>query len=71
MGNSVLHYEKRTTEIPVYFPNGEIVCKWCRLFLRYEDAFQRYSCRLTDEWILDPAHEIGQSCPLTFGEDRP
>lgn len=65
MGNSVLHYEKRTTEIPVYFPNGEIVCKWCRLFLRYEDAFKRYSCRLTDEWILDPAHEIGQNCPLT------
>lgn len=50
--------------VDVYFPNGDCVCKWCPLFLRYEDAFKRYSCRLTGEWILDPTHERGANCPL-------
>ena len=61
-------YATGTVTVPIGFPEGDICCKWCKLFLRYEDAFKRYSCRLTEEWIIDPAHGIGQRCPLVFEE---
>lgn len=64
MSKTVLHYTYGKTEINIPFPNGNEVCRWCSLFLRYEDAYKRYSCRLTGEWILDPGHERGQECPF-------
>lgn len=66
MPNGVLEYAHGQVVVDVYFPNRQCVCKWCPLFLRYEEAFKRYSCRLTGEWILDPAHEIGAKCPIVM-----
>lgn len=57
-------YTKATGEITVNFPEDQVLCRWCKSFLKYEEYFKRYSCRLTDEWILDPFHSIGMLCPL-------
>lgn len=53
----------------IYFPNGNNVCRWCHLFLKYEENYKRYSCRLTGEWILDPLNERGTNCPLKIEEE--
>lgn len=68
MKNGVENYAHGSVETTIHFPNGEIACKWCHLYCRYEEAFKRYSCKLTGEWIPDPAHCIGGNCPLTFKE---
>lgn len=68
----VLYYTTGRADIPIHFPEDKVHCQWCSLFLRYEENFKRYSCRLTGEWILDPFHERGRLCPLIFdskGED--
>ena len=64
MSNGVEFYTRREGLIGVNYPNGVECCKWCKLFLRYEENFKRYSCRLTEEWIFDPSKEIGERCPL-------
>lgn len=66
--NGVRWYDKATIEVPVYFPEGKRACKWCWLFCRYEKDYNRYSCKLTSEWLLNPEKEIGQACPLKFEE---
>ena len=63
--DGIRFYTARTATIDVYFPEGHEACQFCR----YEDSFKRYSCRLTDEWLLDPIHERGRLCPLTKKED--
>jgi len=63
---SVTYYAKANVGVSVNFPEGDISCRWCKLFCRYEDSFKRYSCRLTDEWLLNPFKEIGFNCPLIF-----
>lgn len=68
--NGVISYATGTVNVAVHFPNQKIQCQWCPLFLRYEDAFKRYSCRLTGEWIPDPFHQIGERCPLTFQDQK-
>lgn len=67
--NAVLSYTHMAAQTVIHFPNGDEVCRWCHLFLRYEDAYKRYSCRLTGEWILDPLNERGALCPLKTGEE--
>lgn len=66
----MLSYVTGQTTVAVHFPNGDCVCRWCPLFLRYEEAYRRYSCRLSGEWILDPVHERGTRCPLAMEEDE-
>lgn len=68
MIEGVTHYAKARITIPVNFPNGKIACQYCKLFLRYEEAFKRYSCRLTEEWLLSPMTGVGERCPLEFTE---
>ena len=67
--DDVRFYTARVVQIDVYFPEGHEACQFCRLFCRYEDSFRRYSCRLTDEWLLDPFHDRGRLCPLIKKED--
>lgn len=67
--DGIRFYTARTATIDVYFPEGHEACQFCRLFCRYEDSFKRYSCRLTDEWLLDPIHERGRLCPLAGNEE--
>ena len=64
MRDGVRWYSRRTTKVTVSFPEGREVCQWCPLFLRYEEAFRRYSCRLTGEWIPDPFGMRGARGPL-------
>lgn len=66
--NGIAWYETATATVPVHFPEGHIACQYCKLFCRYEEGFKRYSCRLTDEWLIDPMHNIGFDCPLKFKE---
>ncbi len=66
--NGVSSYKKGKTEVEINFPNGDIACRWCWLFLKYEENYKRYSCRLTSEWILDPLNCVGEQCPLKIEE---
>ena len=70
MPNGVSFYTRGYAGVDVFFPMGEEACKWCRLFLRYEENFNRYSCRLTDDWIPDPFHGRGQRCPLVMENEE-
>ena len=62
--DGVRFYTEKQAVISVYFPEGHETCQYCRPFCRYEDSFKRYSCRLTDEWLIDPMHTKGKLCPL-------
>jgi hypothetical protein len=66
--SKVTFYTTGKAEVTVHFPEDKVCCQYCPLYLRYEENFKRYSCRLTGEWIIDPFHEIGTGCPLTFDE---
>ena len=68
--NGIRFYTTRTATVDVYFPEGHEACQFCRLFCRYEENFKRYSCRLTDEWLMDPFHNRGLLCPLTKSEEE-
>lgn len=57
-------YTKMQLKTELYFPENKVCCQYCRLFCRYEDAYNRYSCRLTDEWLLDIKGGVGHLCPL-------
>lgn len=71
MKNGVSHYVTGTAQVTVHFPEGRVCCQWCPLFLRYEENFKRYSCRLTGEWIFNPFHGAGGRCPIHFeGGDK-
>ena len=50
----------------VYFPNGQICCRWCR-YCRHKDTGQtrRTVCTMTYEPIVD-IDARGRDCPLTF-----
>ena len=65
----VLYYTSGAATIYIHFPENKVVCQWCKLFLRYEENFKRYSCRLTDEWIIDPFRMRGERCPLEMEKD--
>lgn len=62
-------YETGSVEVPVHFPEGKRACKYCWPFCRYERDYNRYSCKLTEEWLLDIDKGIGKACPLKFGEE--
>ena len=66
--SGVKWYQKSEASVPVYFPEGKKACKWCWIFCRYERDYNRYSCKLTNEWLLDVEQEIGKCCPLKFEE---
>ena len=66
MEGQILWYEDATAHVDVFFPEGHIACQYCKLFCRYEENFQRYSCRLTDEWLIGVKQGVGRMCPLIF-----
>lgn len=67
--NSVKWYETGLVTVPIHFPEGKRSCKYCWLFCRYERDFNRYSCKLTDEWLEDIERGVGKICPLEFKGD--
>ena len=70
MINGVDHYTHGTAEVTIHFPNGDEACRWCWLFLKYEENYKRYSCKLKKEWILDPIHFRGEKCPLKIRREE-
>ena len=68
--NEVDSYLRGKITINIHFPivKNKIYkcCKYCDKFCRYEQNYNRYSCKLTQEWLLDVEHEIGNLCPLNF-----
>ena len=68
MKAGVERYTAGRAEVTVYFPDGELFCKWCWAFLQCDSDLRRYRCKLTEEPIPDPQHTIGHRCPLIFYE---
>ena len=66
--NGVLHFTEGKAVIPVFFPETEILCHWCR-FCRAENDLKRFWCRLTNEMIYNPYSGIGSKCPIKFKEE--
>lgn len=66
----VTKYAHAEVTVAVHFPAVQICCKYCQLFLKYEKYFNRYSCILSGEWLLDPMNEIGEHCPLKFQKEE-
>lgn len=62
-------YIKGKTEVTVNFPEQAITCRYCP-FCKCEQMYGRYSCRLTEEWLLGYDKGIGGECPLEFKEDE-
>ncbi|MEG0897847.1 MAG: hypothetical protein RSF73_09910 [Ruthenibacterium sp.] len=62
--SGIPYFTPKTAAVTVYFPTDRVQCQYCALFCRYEENFKRYSCRLTNEWLLDPLHTVGEQCPL-------
>lgn len=63
-GEGVSWYTTRTAPITISFPEDKVSCSNCVLFCRYEDAYRRYTCRLTQEPLLHPFSGIGWKCPF-------
>jgi hypothetical protein len=61
-------YAKGIASLNIYFPESKICCNYC-LLCRYEEAYKRYSCRATDEWLLNPFIGIGEQCVIKFKEE--
>jgi hypothetical protein len=68
MKSGVDRYLTGEALVQVHFPNGEKACKWCWPFLQADHELRRYRCKLTEEPLPDPLHEIGYKCPLKFQE---
>ena len=62
--NGIQYYTSLSLEMLVHFPEGQATCQYCKLFCRYEENFKRYSCRITEEWLINPFKERGKFCPL-------
>lgn len=63
--NAVTFYTSGVLKIPVYFPNGEQECRWCR-FLRYDEGCHRHQCTISREYLMYPDTEVGLDCPIDF-----
>lgn len=63
-------YTTGETVVQVHFPNGDMCCRWCWVFLQSDGELRRYRCKLTGESIPDPIHQTGQNCPLQIQEER-
>lgn len=53
-----------TNALPLQYP----VCKYCQVYLRYESAYDRYSCRITGEFLFDIKKHRGSLCPFKWEE---
>lgn len=62
-------YTDMTVTVTVHFPTDHISCNYCQ-FCRNEDRYQRFSCRLTREWLVFPFDDVGRECPLKLKEEN-
>lgn len=54
--------------VVVWLPGNYPYCAWCQPFFR-EHSLERYSCRLTEEWLFNPKKERAEHCPIKW-EDQ-
>gem|GEM_PF-2295702 len=40
-------------------------CQYCT-YISYQQSYDRHSCRITGEWILNYKKERGEQCPFIF-----
>lgn len=66
---SVSYYTTGTVIMPVSFPEDKVRCSLC-FFCKHEEAFKRYSCRVTGELLMYPFQGIGKNCPIIFHKTR-
>ena len=67
--NGVTWYATGIVTVPVYFPEGDICCRWCP-YVRYDDSLRRHRCLFTDEYIVSPMDSTGALCPVEFKEEE-
>ena len=63
----VSKYTVCNLDINVYFPENEVMCRWCP-FLTHYDSIERDKCSLTNE-ILFTKEFTGRKCPLKIIND--
>ena len=62
----VTEYTIGRSQADVAFPNHDVCCLWCWLYLQCDHDLKRYRCKLTGEPIPYPSQQIGAKCPLIF-----
>lgn len=53
------------TTVDIYFPEGEMKCRYCPLL----ETYSRNMCRRTGEYIVD-TNGIGWNCPLNVLDEE-
>jgi len=64
-----LYYTKGMAHFPISFPEKKTQCRFCPLLSAQSDI-KRYTCRATGEYILNPASERGDKCPIYFENEE-
>ena len=68
--NGVSFYTEGKIELSVFFPEGDVRCKWCR-FCRAEESLGRFWCRLTNKMIYNPNFNgLPDGCPITIKKEE-
>lgn len=66
--NGVSAYTVGRAAVDIHFPNHDVCCLWCWLYLQCDHDLKRYRCKLTGEPIPYPSQQLGAKCPLQFSE---
>lgn len=53
--------------IEIYLPKKNPVCSRCMYFR--EHTLERYSCRLTEEWIFNPTRDRDNNCLIKWSDE--
>ena len=68
--NGVSFYTEGKIELSVFFPEGDVRCKWCP-FCRAEESLGRFWCRLTNKMIYNPNYAgLPDGCPITIKKEE-
>ena len=68
--NGVSFYSEGKIELSVFFPEGDVRCKWCP-FCRAEESLGRFWCRLTNKMIYNPNYDgLPDGCPITVKKEE-
>lgn len=66
---SCMDYLTGMATIKVSLPRKAPYCQYCP-HISYQQAYDRHSCRITGEWILNYKKERGEQCPFDWEEDN-
>lgn len=66
LGQCVSYY-KGVITIDIALPQQAPFCQYCQ-WIKSEERLKRFTCRFTDEMILDPFNTRGALCPIEIEE---